>query len=179
MGNSKPINYNLTQYTLVESIQVDGEVKTYFIPKTYAQAIECEDTAHWIKAMGEELEGLQDAGCFVVEELPDGTGSIPSKWIFTVKTDSLGRLVGFKAQLVAGEHKQIEGIDFTETISPTVTWDLVRLFLALTVIHNLVPLQLDVDMAYLYGDISQFLYGHRMGSNYLVGKFKKSLYGLK
>jgi len=65
------------------------------------------------------------------------------------------------------------------TISPTVTWDLVRLFLALTVTHNLVPLQLDVDMAYLYGDISQFLYGHRMGSNYLVGIFKKSLYGLK
>ena len=99
--------------------------------------------------MEEELAGLKDAGCFEVEILPEGANAIPSKWIFTVKTDSLGRLVRFKARLVAGGHRQLEGIDFVETFSPTVSWDSVRLFLALTVTHNLVPLQLDVDMAYL------------------------------
>ena len=67
-----------------------------FHPKMYAQAIACDDSAHWIKTLEEELAGLE-AGCFVVEELPDGAGSIPSKWIFTVKTDSLGKLVRFKA----------------------------------------------------------------------------------
>ena len=50
-------------------------------------------------------------------------------------------------------HRQIEGIDFTETFSPTVSWNSVRLFLAFTVTNNLIPLQLDIDMAYLYGDI--------------------------
>ena len=30
IGNLKPINYNLTQYTLVESFQLDGEVKTSY-----------------------------------------------------------------------------------------------------------------------------------------------------
>ena len=72
IGNLKHVNYNLTQYTLVESFQADGEVKTYFIPKTYAQAIACEDSAFWIKAMEEELEGLKDAGCFEIEVQPDG-----------------------------------------------------------------------------------------------------------
>ena len=39
LGNNKSINYHLTQYTLVESHQADGEIRSYFIPKTYAQAI--------------------------------------------------------------------------------------------------------------------------------------------
>ena len=103
--------------------------------------------------MEEELAGLEDAGCFEVKHLPEGAHSIPSKWIFTAKTDSKGRLVRFKAGLVAGGHKQQEGVDFNETFSPTVSCDSVRLFLALTVTHKLVPLQLDVDTAYLYGDI--------------------------
>ena len=140
-------------YTLVEYFQADGEVKTYFIPKTYVQAIACEDSAFWIKAMEEELEGLKDAGCFEIEVLPDGANAIPAKWVFTVKTDSLGRLVRYKARLVAGGHRQEEGIDFNETFSPTVSWNSVRLYLALTVTHNLISLQLDVDMAYLYGEI--------------------------
>ena len=49
--------------------------------------------------------------------------------------------------------KSSEGIAFTETFSPTVSWNSVRLFLALTVTNNLIPLQLDIEMAYLYGDI--------------------------
>ena len=100
--------------------------------------------------MEEELAGLEDAGCFEVEILPEGANS---KWVFTVKTDSLGRLVRFKVRLVGGGHKQQEGVNFVETFSPTVSCDSVRLFLALTVTHNLVPLQLDVDLAYLYGNI--------------------------
>ena len=78
-----------------------------------------------------------------------------------------------------------EGVDFTETFSPTVSWDSVRLFLALTVTHNLVPLQLDVDMAYLYGDIEPdvTIFMKPPDGIQLPGKhiyrLKKSLYGLK
>ena len=71
--------------------------------------------------MEEELAGLEDAGCFEVQTLPEGANSIPSKWVFTVKTDSLARLVRFKARLMAGGHKQQEGVDFVETFSPTVS----------------------------------------------------------
>jgi len=185
LNKIKPINFNLTQFTLVESYQVDGEVKSYYIPKTYAQAIACEDSALWIAAMEKELKGLENAGCFEVEVLPDGANPIPSKWVFTVKTDSLGNVVCYKARLVAGGHRQIEGIDFTETFSPTVSWNSVRLFLALTVTNNLIPLQLDIDMAYLYGDIEPgvtIFMRPPQGIN-LPGSFayrlKKSLYGLK
>ena len=117
--------------------------------------------------------------------MPDGANPIPSKWIFTVKTDSMGNVVCYKARLVAGGHRQIEGIDFTETFSPTVSWNSVRLFLALTVTNNLIPLQLDIDMAYLYRDIEPGVtifmrppQGVQLPER-CVYRLKKSLYGLK
>ena len=42
--------------------------------------------------MEKELKGLENAGCFEIEVLPDGGNPIPSKWVFTVKTDSLETL---------------------------------------------------------------------------------------
>jgi hypothetical protein len=57
--------------------------------------------------------------------------------------------------------------------------------LALTVLHELIPLQLDITMAYLYGEIEpgvtiymQAPKGTNLGEGY-VYKLKKSLYGLK
>ena len=105
--------------------------------------------------------------------------------MLTVKTDSLGNVVCYKARLVARGHRQIEGIGFTETFNPTVSWNSVRLFLALTVTNNLISLQLDIDMAYLYGDIEPgvVIYmrppqGIKLSGNYAY-RLKKSLYGLK
>ena len=102
IGNTKPINYNLTEYTLVESFQMDEEIRDYYIPKDYEDAISCPDAPHWIAAMEEELEGLGDADCFIRAKLPPGAKAIPCKRIFSVKTDSLGRLIRYKARLVAG-----------------------------------------------------------------------------
>ena len=116
---------------------------------------------------------------------PEGVVPIPCKWVFDIKTDSMGRIIRFKARLVAGGHRQKEGIDYTETFSPTVSWDSVRLFLAFTVLLGLVPLQLDVDTAYLYSDIEpgMFIYmkpppGYERADG-KVWLLLKSLYGLK
>ena len=59
--------------------------------------------------------------------MPSGAVSLPCKWVYDVKTDSLGRLIKYKAHLVVG-HWQVERLDFTETFSPAVSWDSVRHF---------------------------------------------------
>jgi hypothetical protein len=43
---------------------------------------------------------------------------IPCKWVFVVKCDERGIPVRFKARLVAGGHRQIEGLDYDETYAP-------------------------------------------------------------
>ena len=108
---------------------------------------------------------------------------IPHLWIFTVKATSSGRVARFKSRFTArGDQYDSSDLDFQEIFSPVVSWEGVRTYLALTVLLGLIPLQLDIDLAYLYADLEQPVYikppegsgcpkGH-------VWKLKKSLYGL-
>ena len=58
---------------------MDEEIRDYYIPKDYEDAISCPDASHWIAAMEEELEGLGDADCFIRAKLPLGAKAIPCK----------------------------------------------------------------------------------------------------
>ena len=58
-----------------------------------------------------------------------------------------------KARPVAQGHRQIEGIDYTETFAPVVRYDSVRVFLAISACLRLTVRQMDVNMAFLYSPI--------------------------
>ena len=53
---------------------------------------------------------------------------------------------------------EIDGIDYSEVFSPVVSWVGIRIYLALTVLLGLIPLQLDIDLAYLYADLEEEVY---------------------
>ena len=58
-----------------------------------------------------------------------------------------------KARPVAQGHRQIEGIDYTETFAPGVRYDAVRVCLAISACLRLTVRQMDVNMAFLYSPI--------------------------
>ncbi|GKA64372.1 putative reverse transcriptase, RNA-dependent DNA polymerase, LTR copia-type gag-polypeptide [Tanacetum coccineum] len=69
-----------------------------------------------------------------------------------------GEIERYKARLVAKEFSQRDGIDFEETFSPVVKMVTVRCVISLA-IHNNWPLfQLDVNNAFLYGDLHEDVY---------------------
>jgi len=153
------------------------------IPRTYEEAMRSTFREYWKKAIDEEIEGLKKRGVFIPSTLPDGEVVLPHLWVFAVKADSTGRVVRFKARLTArGDKFDASDLDFQEIFSPVVSWEGMRTYLALTVLLGLIPLQLDVDLAYLYADLESPVYlkapegsgcpkGH-------VWMLKKSLYGL-
>jgi len=63
-----------------------------------------------------------------------------------------------------------------------VKWESIRLFLALTVLLKLLPLQLDVDLAYLYAPLEETIYMRPpdgvQAPHGMVFRLIKSLYGL-
>lgn len=148
-------------------------------PPCYAEA-----SIHplWVEAMYKELKALYDNHTRDLVDLPTGKKLIGSKWVYKVKLKSDGSLERCKARLVAKGFNQKYGVDYEETSSPVVKMSTVRCLLALAAYRNWPLFQLDVNNAFLHGDLSEDVYmkvPDGIATHKQVCKLRKSLYGLK
>ena len=118
------------------------------VPKTFEKAMISRDAPQWKKAVVEELKGLHHTECYTETNLPPGKKAIFSKWVLTIKTDSLGNIRKYKARCTC-RGDMLKSDEYNEVSSPVVSWTGIRTFLALTTLYNLIPLQLDINLAYL------------------------------
>ncbi|GJT45233.1 putative RNA-directed DNA polymerase [Tanacetum coccineum] len=150
-------------------------------PKNFEEA---SKDIRWLEAMNLEMEALNRNGTWVLTKLPIGRKPIGNKWVYKVKYKSSGDVERFKARLVAKGFNQKEGIDYEETFSPVVKIVTVRCVLSLAVYNGWPVYQLDINNAFLYGDLVEDVYmslpdGYFSKNDTRVCKLVKSLYGLK
>ena len=106
--------------------------------------------------------------------LPPDRKAIGSKWVFKLKENSDGTL---------NKHK--DGFDFHETFSLVVKQTTIRVVLSLALSKGWLIRQLDVNNAFLNGDLKEDIYLQQpegfadVSKSNLVCKLHKSLYGLK
>ncbi|MFS8002612.1 putative RNA-directed DNA polymerase [Helianthus anomalus] len=110
---------------------------------------------------------------------------VDCKWVYRLKRDEKGNIKRYKARLVAKGFSQQPGIDYHETFSPVVKSTTVRVVLSLAVTRQWPLRQLDVQNAYLHGDLKETVYLRQppgfidpQKPNHLC-LLHKSLYGLK
>ncbi|CAM8890455.1 unnamed protein product [Rhodiola kirilowii] len=136
--------------------------------------------------MNKEINALADNNTWSISELPQGAHAIACKWIFRVKYHSDGSIERHKARLVAKGFTQVEGIDYHDTFPPVVKMTTVRCLLAIAAVQNWPICQLDIDNAFLHGDLREEVYMLTPPEFYmkekqkgLVCKLQRSIYGLK
>ncbi|GJU79874.1 ribonuclease H-like domain-containing protein [Tanacetum coccineum] len=84
--------------------------------------------------------------------------AIGSKWVWKIKYKSDGEIERYKARLVAKGFNQRERIDFDETFSHVVKIVIVRHLINLVVQNGWSLFQMDINNAFLYGDLEETIY---------------------
>ena len=134
--------------------------------------------------MNDEICALLENDTWEEVDLPFDRIPIGCKWVFRIKYKSNGEIDRFKSRLVAKGYSQKEGVDYEETFSPVVKMGTVRCLLSPAVQKDWKFFQMDINNAFLYGELNEEIYmlpppGYFNEGNNKVLRLKKSLYGLK
>ena len=130
-------------------------------PRTITGALDGPNRTKWIEAINSELLSLEgDKTCSVVEEgkIPKDAWAISSRMVLQEKIGEDGKVARYKARLVTYGFQQREGIDYSETYSPTISFAAIRTVLSRAAMENKEIIQLDIVTAFLESKVEEELY---------------------
>ncbi|KAG8499008.1 hypothetical protein CXB51_005388 [Gossypium anomalum] len=112
----------------------------------------------WTAAAQAEYNALLSNGTWDLVPLPEGHRAVGCKWIFRIKRHADGSVARYKGRLVVKGYLQEAGVDFWETFSPVVKPTTIRVVLALAVSFGWALRQVDINNAFLNGDLHEEIY---------------------
>lgn len=138
-------------------------------PRNYKEASTDE---RWIEAMKSELDSINKNYTWTLTTLPENQKAIGLKWVYKTKRDAQGKIIKYKAILVAKGYVQEQGIDFDEVFE-------------LAAYHGWQVHHLHVKSTFLHGELKEEVYVTQpegfiqQGNSGKVYKLTKALYGLR
>ena len=140
----------------------------------------------WREAIRLEFKKMLDMGVWrhvKRNDRPNDRRLVGCRWVFKVKRNGV-----YRARLVAKGFSQIPGVDFTDNYSPVVNDVTFRTVVARMIIENMKGKVVDIDNAFLNGDLEHEIYmkipeGYDEVINPRVDKedcliLQKAIYGL-
>jgi len=169
--------FKLKTYASYKEGSYDHTVEPHIVKEAMAKP-------EWLKAMKEEHDALIRNDIWPLVDPPPGCKPIGCKWVFKSKFNVDGSFQRHKARLVAKRYHQREGFGFKETFSLVIKPSMIRTVLSLVASQHWPIHQVDINNAFLHGDLQETVYmtqppGFVSSDKHKVCKLLKALYGLK
>ena len=143
------------QETYLISVVTSGPTE----PKTFQEAwhypIE-KDRDNWRVTIRKEIRSMINRGVWRKTDranIPKNRRLIANKWVFEITRDGT-----YRARLVALGYSQIPGVDYTDNFAPVARNVSFRIVLARMMVGKLDSLVMDVETAFLYGEIDEEIF---------------------
>ena len=127
--------------------------------RTFQETWHCDnekERTNWRTAIRKEMRSMVDREVWRKTErkkIPDDRRLIGNKWVFEIKRDGT-----YRARFVALGYSQIPGVDYTDNFAPVAHDVSFRITLARMMVEKLVSLVMDVETAFLYGEIDEEIF---------------------
>ena len=154
-------------------------------PTSLDEALRGPDAQKWQEALDYEINQLEKMGTWIIEDLPAGHTAIPCSEVLRIKRGPDGEIQSYRVRIVAGGHRQVEGLNYTETFSAAAKMPTVRVVLANAAEQDWEIEHVDVKSAYLNAPLEETIYMKaprgvlKPGQEGKVLRLLKGLYGLK
>jgi len=135
---NKRKNEDNTVNTSIKKTKLEKTInKNFNEPQNYKDIFNLPDKDEWMNAIKEEINNMKNLNVFqTVNNIPKKANLISCKWVFKYKRDENGNITKRKARLVARGFSQRFGIDYSNTFSPTLKQESLRIIVALAVQRN-------------------------------------------
>ncbi|GJT47999.1 retrotransposon protein, putative, ty1-copia subclass [Tanacetum coccineum] len=147
------------QAQLLELTAQLSALRFQVLPIAPSEAYYGDDALHvrneWHQAIKEEYDALMKIGMWSLVPRASNTNVVDGKWVYKLKRDKNGAITRYKARFVAKGFRQQLGIDFHETFSSVVKSITIRAILSLVVTNNSPLRQLDIQNAFLHGNLKE------------------------
>jgi hypothetical protein len=119
-------------------------------PRSASEAFQRSDAEEWHSAEKAEIALCLEHGTWHRCDLPEGRKPLTSHFVYAQMRD--GR---YKARLVAGGHKQQQGVDLDVTFAPVCSYRSIHMMLAVAAREGLELRQFDMKTAFLNGYLTK------------------------
>ncbi|CAD7087457.1 unnamed protein product [Hermetia illucens] len=125
-------------------IRFEIDFAEYNPPNTFQEAMNSAEVENWADAIQEELDAHEQNETWPIVPRKTDRKPIDSKWVFKIIRDTSGDVYRYKARLCARGFQQKQGLDYTETFSPVLRYDSLRVLLAMVTEQDLELTQFDM-----------------------------------
>jgi Reverse transcriptase (RNA-dependent DNA polymerase) len=130
----------------------------YLDPKTLDKALRRLDAKHWQDALEYKISQLKKLGTWEVVDLPVSHTAIPCSEVVRVKQGLDREVQSYRVKIVAGGHKQIEGVNYTETFLAAAKMPTVCVVLTNAAHQDWEIEHVDIKSAYLNAPLNEEIY---------------------